>query len=53
MATTISQTRVTQRRQATIEELLDHAQAILDEEGAGGVTVSEVARRMGMRPPSV
>ena len=53
MATTISQTRVTQRRQATIEELLDHAQAILDEEGAGAVTVSEVARRIGMRPPSV
>lgn len=53
MATTISQSRVNQRRQATIEELLDHAQAILDEEGAGAVTVSEVARRIGMRPPSV
>lgn len=53
MATTISQSRVTQRRQATIEELLDHAQDILDEAGAGAVTVSEVARRVGMRPPSV
>ncbi|MCK0112505.1 TetR/AcrR family transcriptional regulator [Ornithinimicrobium sp. F0845] len=53
MATTFSHTRTAQRRQATIEELLDHAQAILDEEGAGAVTVSEVARRAGMRPPSV
>lgn len=53
MATTISQTRVAQRRRATLEELLDHAQAILDEAGAGAVTVSEIARRAGMRPPSV
>lgn len=53
MATTISHSRTAQRRQATIEELLDHAQALLDEAGAAGVTVSEIARRMGMRPPSV
>ena len=58
MATTISpestaSPRTAQRRQATIEELLDHAQAILDESGAGAVTVSEIARRIGIRPPSV
>lgn len=53
MATTISQSRAIRRRRATIEELLDHAQDILDEDGAGAVTVSEVARRIGMRAPSV
>lgn len=53
MANTISSSRTAQRRQAMAEELLDHAQAILDEHGAGAVTVSEVARRTGIRPPSV
>jgi AcrR family transcriptional regulator len=33
--------------------LVDHAQAILDERGAGAVSVSEIARRMGMRSPFV
>lgn len=33
--------------------IIDHAKAILDERGAGAVTVSEVARRMGMRAPSI
>jgi AcrR family transcriptional regulator len=41
------------RRQTVTELLVDHAQAILDERGAGAVTVSEIARRMGMRSPSV
>jgi AcrR family transcriptional regulator len=41
------------RRKATREEALDHAQWIVTEHGAGGVTVSEIARRMGMRPPSL
>lgn len=35
-----------------MEEILDHAETILNERGAGGVTVSEIARRMGIRPPS-
>lgn len=34
-------------------EILDHAEAMLNERGAGGVTVAEIARRMGMRSPSV
>jgi AcrR family transcriptional regulator len=36
-----------------VEEALDHAQAIVAEQGAGAVTVSEIARRMGMRAPSL
>jgi AcrR family transcriptional regulator len=54
MATVISQSaRVTARRDATIEDALDHAQAIVAERGAGAVTVSEIARRLGMRAPSL
>jgi AcrR family transcriptional regulator len=54
MATTISQSaRVSARRDATIEHALDHAQAIVAERGAGAVTVSEIARRLGMRAPSL
>lgn len=37
----------------TVEEALDHAVAIMTERGAGGLTVSEVARRMGVRGPSL
>ena len=56
MATTTSPRRADQvavRRQATIEEALDHAERIVTEAGAGAVTIAEIARRMGMRPPSV
>jgi AcrR family transcriptional regulator len=45
--------RVAIRRQATIEEALDHAERIVAERGAGAVTIAEIARRMGMRPPSL
>lgn len=41
------------RRAAVAGLVIDHAKAILDEDGAGAVTVSEIARRMGMRAPSV
>lgn len=41
------------RRQETIEEALRHAIAIMSETGVGGLTVTEVARRMGMRGPSL
>jgi AcrR family transcriptional regulator len=41
------------RRRATIEEALDHAEAIVAEQGAGAVSVSEIARRLGMRAPSL
>lgn len=45
--------RVTVRRRAVIEQALDHAVDIMTEEGVGGLSVSEVARRMAMRGPSL
>jgi AcrR family transcriptional regulator len=45
--------RLSARRQVTIEAALDQAEHIVAAEGAGAVTVSEIARRMGMRPPSL
>lgn len=41
------------RRQETIEEVLDVAAEIMAEHGVGGLSVGEVARRMGIRPPSL
>jgi AcrR family transcriptional regulator len=35
------------------DEALDHAVAFMTEEGVGALTVSEVARRMGIRGPSL
>lgn len=36
-----------------VEEALDHAVEVMSEQGVGGLTVSEVARRIGMRGPSL
>ena len=44
--------RLTRRRQ-TIEEALDAAVAIMEEAGVGGLSMSEIARRLGMRQPSL
>jgi len=41
------------RRQETIEEILDIAEQIMAEQGVAGLSVGEIARRMGIRPPSV
>jgi AcrR family transcriptional regulator len=41
------------RRQQTIEEALDAAVAIMEEDGVGGLSMSEIARRLGMRQPSL
>jgi AcrR family transcriptional regulator len=41
------------RRQETIEQVLDVAVAVMAEEGVAGLTLGEVARRMGIRPPSL
>ncbi|GAB7192890.1 TetR/AcrR family transcriptional regulator [Kineococcus sp. NUM-3379] len=41
------------RRAAVVEEALDHAVAVVTEAGVGALTVSEVARRTGMRGPSL
>ena len=56
MASVINQKRadrVAARRQAAIEEALDHAERIVAERGAGALTIAEIAREMGMQPPSV
>jgi AcrR family transcriptional regulator len=41
------------RRLETVEEILDVAAEIMAEQGAGGLTLGELARRMGIRPPSL
>jgi AcrR family transcriptional regulator len=41
------------RRQETISEVLDIAAEIMTEQGVAGLSLGEVARRMGIRPPSL
>ena len=41
------------RRQETVEEVLDVAVAVMADQGVAGLTLGEVARRMGIRPPSL
>lgn len=41
------------RRLQTIEEALDHAVVIMGERGVGGLTMSELATRLGIRGPSL
>jgi AcrR family transcriptional regulator len=45
--------RVDLRRARVVAEALDHAEAVMAEGGVGALTVTEVARRMGMRGPSL
>jgi AcrR family transcriptional regulator len=45
--------RRARRRQETIEEILDIATEIMTEEGVNGLTLSEIARRLGVQPPSL
>src|ERR1700753_4249825 len=45
--------RRTLRRQQTIEEILDLAVAIMAEEGVNGLSLTEIARRLGVQPPSI
>jgi AcrR family transcriptional regulator len=45
--------RRAQRRLDTIEEIIDIAEALMTEEGVNGLTLSEVARRLGVKPPSL
>src|SRR5262245_22353538 len=45
--------RRARRRQETIEEILDLAEAIMAEEGVNGLSLAEVARRLGVQPPSL
>jgi AcrR family transcriptional regulator len=41
------------RRQQTIEEALDIAVVVMTEVGVGGLSMSEIARRLGIRQPSL
>ena len=41
------------RRAETIEQVLEVAVEVMGEQGAAGLTLGEVARRMGIRPPSL
>jgi len=45
--------RRSRRRLETIEEILDIAQDIMTEDGVNALTLSEVARRLGVQPPSL
>jgi AcrR family transcriptional regulator len=46
-------TRRAQRRLDTIDEILSVALEVMTEAGVGGLSLGEVARRMGIRPPSL
>jgi AcrR family transcriptional regulator len=41
------------RRQQTIDEILQIAVELMTERGVGGLALSEVARRIGVQPPSL
>jgi AcrR family transcriptional regulator len=45
--------RRARRRRETIEEILDLAEDVMEEEGVNGLSLSEVARRLGVKPPSI
>ena len=45
--------RRARRRQETIEEILAIADQLMIEEGVNGLSLSEVARRLGVKPPSI
>jgi AcrR family transcriptional regulator len=45
--------RRARRRRETIEEILAIAEDVMNEEGVNGLSLSEVARRLGVKPPSI
>jgi len=45
--------RRARRRQETIAEILDIAEAVMLEEGVNGLSLAEIARRLGVQPPSL
>ncbi len=49
----LSLDRRQRRRRETIEQVLDVAVDVMAEQGVAGLTLGEVARRMGIRPPSL
>ncbi len=49
----MSRHRRQRRREQTIDQILDVAVQVMAEEGVAGLSLSEVARRMGIQPPSL
>jgi AcrR family transcriptional regulator len=47
------QDRRARRRQETIEEILDIAEAVMAADGVNALSLSEIARRLGVQPPSL
>ncbi len=45
--------RRARRRQETIKEILDIATDVMGQEGVNGLSLAEVARRLGVQPPSI
>jgi AcrR family transcriptional regulator len=45
--------RRARRRQETIREILEIARDVMTEDGVNGLSLSEVARRLGVKPPSI
>jgi AcrR family transcriptional regulator len=45
--------RRARRHQETLTEILDLADAIMREEGVNGLSLAEIARRLGVQPPSL
>jgi AcrR family transcriptional regulator len=45
--------RRARRRQETLAEILDIAETVMAEEGVNGLSLAEVARRLGVQPPSI
>ena len=45
--------RRARRHQETVEEILEIANAVMLEEGVNGLSLAEVARRLGVQPPSL
>src|ERR1700749_784230 len=45
--------RRARRRQETIGEILDLARDVMTTEGVNGLSLAEVARRLGVQPPSL
>ncbi|MEV0285747.1 MULTISPECIES: TetR/AcrR family transcriptional regulator [unclassified Kribbella] len=53
MSTTSGLDRRTRRRQETIEEILAVAITLMETEGVAALSLSAVARQLGMQPPSL
>ena len=51
--TTTGSDRRARRRQETIEEILDIAEHLMAQDGVHALSLSEVARRLGVQPPSL